>query len=276
MYVPLEEAREIIRKRWHDSALRRQVADYVGEIPAFLRDRPRAVLARHVATPNFDFIRFSEAAKNVDLEPVCPEYTGDKFCTLNRDKLLLGAMTFFQGINKAGKEISVSCKVVDFMRFDGKPFTSIETLWGEDFLGFHHRLLRTLLPEIEITDNTEWLTAMGGKPALFWPRLFALFICGGILFENFHGEGREAEFTRLIIRPAVEEVKERFGLSPLVVPLVPVEEERQPFWSWYPGQLEAEVKCRLAQCDPSAIPHGGQLQKQDGRWSPTGKEGFFT
>lgn len=276
MYIPLEEAREIVRERWHDTGLRRQVADYVGEIPAFLRDRPRAVMARHVATPNFDFIRFSEAARKVGLDPVCPEYTGDKFCTLNRDKLLLGAMTFFQGRDNAGEEMSASCKVVDFMRFDGKPFTSIETLWGENFLGFHHRLLCLLLPEIEITDNTEWLMAMGGRPALFWPKLFALFICRGILFENFHSEGHEAEFTRNIIRPALNVVKKRFELSPLVVSLVPLEEERQPFWSWYPGKLEAEVKCRLAQCAPSAMPHGERLQKQDGRRPPTGKEGFFT
>lgn len=256
MYVPLQEARKMVRERRRDPALRRQVADYVGEIPEFLRDRPRAVLARPVATPNFDFIRFSQAVRTIGLDPVCPEYTGDKFCTMNRDKLLLGVMTFFQGRSEAGEEISTSCRIVDFMKFDGKPFAAIDTLWGEDFLGFHHRLLRTLLPEIEITDNTEWLTAMGCKPALFWPKLFALFLCGGVLFENFHVEGHEAEFTREIIRPAMDEVKERFGLDPLVVPLVPVEEERKPFWSWYPGQLEEEVTRCLTPNAPAVISQG--------------------
>jgi hypothetical protein len=96
---------------------------------------------------------------------------------------------------------------------------------------------------------------MGGKPSFFWPRLFSLFLCHGLLFDNFHPEGHETVFTREIIRPALAEVTERFGRPPLIVPLVPLETEQERFWSWYPKPLEQEV-LRLTG-EPAPAGHSG-------------------
>jgi len=241
MYCSTEHAREELRKRRADLKLRREVETWLGTVPEFLRREPRAVLARHLATPNFEFFRFAEAARKAGLRPACSEYVGDKFCAKNPDKLLLGKMTFFHG--KGRKEgDNITChKVISFNKFNGKPFAQVNTLWGEDFVGFHHRLLAARLPEIATADITQWISVMGGTPAKFWHRLLSLFVCHGILFENIHLEGHEAAFTQEIIQPAFAKVETLFGVKPLVVSSVPIEQEREPYWSWYPGALESEV-----------------------------------
>lgn len=241
MYIDPEEARKIVWKRWRDLEIRRKVREYVGKIPDFLQHGPRAVLARQLATPNFEFLSFSEATPKSGLRPILIEYTGDKFCSKNRDKLLLGKMTFYHGKGRKNGDHITCRRIINFNKYDGKALIKVKTLWEEDFVGFHHRLLFQNSPEMAISDVSAWLSKMGGDPRLFWPRLFALFICHGILFDNFHAEGHEAEFTKKIIRPALQAAEERFGLKPLIVPLVPTEKEKEAYWSWYPECFEEEV-----------------------------------
>lgn len=241
MYIDPGEARKIVWRRWRNPEIRRKVQEYVEKIPDFLQHGPRAVLARQQASPNFEFFRFSTLAGKAGLKAVCPEYTRDKFSTMNPDKRRLGKMVFLQGRGRNGGLKTTAHTIIDFNSFDGKPFAEIQTLWGEDFSAFHRRLLAARLPRLETTDNSTWLKEMGGVPELFWPRLMALFVCYGILFENFHATGYEAEFTREIIRPAIQETEDRFGLKPLIVPLVPIAKEKEAYWSWYPDYFEEEV-----------------------------------
>jgi hypothetical protein len=239
MYVNLEEARDMLWSRRRNLMLRREVQKYLGELPDFLKKGPRAVLARQVATPNLDFHVFSRHAVKIGLKAACPDYAGDKFCSKNPDKLALAKMTFFHGKGRNRGDKTSHQRIVDFSRWDGRPLKDVQTLWGEGLIDFHHRLLQSRFPEVEISDNTAWLKRMGGKPALFWPRLLALFLCDGILFENFHTAGQETAFTRNIILPALESIRARFGLSPLIVPLVPLEKEQDSRWSWYPSDFRA-------------------------------------
>ena len=241
MYMTIEKARGELEKRWNDLGLRRKVRDYIGEIPDFLRHGPRAVLARHLATPNNELHHFSQAAAKAGLKPLCSEYTDDRFCTRNPDKLLLGKMTFFHGKGRNNGDKTTAYKIIDFNVNNQKPLSAIKTHWDEGFVGFHHRLTANKLPGVEMADSSGWLRSMGGKPAQFWHRHLALFMCHGILFENFHTEGHEADFTREIIQPAMKRVNDHFGLRPLIVPLVPLEREREPYWSWYPSHLEPEI-----------------------------------
>ena len=99
---------------------------------------------------------------------------------------------------------------------------------------------------------------MGGTPDKFWHHLLSFFVCHGILFENIHLEGHEAGFTRDIILPALARVKELFGVAPLIVPSVPVERERDPYWAWYPGEMEPEIDY-LAVCGSSIPWQNGTL-----------------
>lgn len=268
MYVSREEAKLEIRRRRSNPALRRRVEDYVGSIPAFLRHGPQAVLARQVATPNFELLRFALAARSLGLKPHCAEYTSDLFWTGNPDKLSLGKMTIYHGSGRNGGERTACRKVIRLEQSNKRPFCRIETLWGENFVRFHHRLTGEILPEVEFSDCSEWLDEIGGTPAEFWPKHLALYLCHGVLFDNFQSEGQERAFTRDIIRPALGALEERFGLKPLVVALAPLEREMEAFWSWYPGEIEAAIAPMARPFEAprhGCIPAQGREQGIEGR-----------
>lgn len=249
MYVSIDEARERLRQRWRNDSLRRKIEEYVGDIPELLRREPCAVLARHVTSPNFEFLRFAETARRHGLTPVCIEYTGDIFCSRNPDKRLTAKMTFFHGRGRKGGNRLTCRTVIDFNEYDGVALRDVKTLWGEAFVDFHHRLLALEAPAMTVIDVTGWLMKMGGSPERFWPKIFALFAGHGILFDNFHHEGHEARFTRQIILPALAEAQNRLGSAPLVVALTPVPGERRRYWSWYPSGLEKTVREAMEQLE---------------------------
>jgi hypothetical protein len=245
MYVTLEEARDEVWKRWNNKELRQKVLEYVGELPEGFGHEPKAALVRHIATMNFEFLRFSNLAKETGLRPYCSEFIGDKFCSKNQEKLLLAKVTFYHGKGKQNGNKTVRHNLIDFYTEDGKNFQEVSTVWGESLVSFHHRLVSSKLKDVELNDITAWFQAMGSKPEYFYNRLLAIFVCHGIMFENFVADGEEGAFTQNIVWPAIERVKEHFGLKPLIVPLVPIESELDPYWCWYPGNLEFKVKSLL-------------------------------
>lgn len=246
MYIPLEEAKEEVWKRWNDAELRRRVLEYVGELPEGFGQEPKAVFSAQLATLNFEYYRFAEKAKKAGLKPLCCEYIWDKFCSKNPDKRFLGKVTFFHHKGRNNGNRTTSHTIIDFCTEDGKPLQEVKTVWGDDFVAFHHRILTSNLPTLELCDATEWYRKKGGIPVSFYHHLMALFICHGIHFVNYLDEGDEGNFTREIVHPAIRRVTEHFGLKPLIVRLRPEESEADPYWCWYPGHLEAEVKALLA------------------------------
>jgi hypothetical protein len=246
MYTSLEEAKEEVWKRWNDAELRRRVLEYVGELPKGFGQEPRAVLSSQLATSNFEYYRFAEKAKKVGLKPLCSEYSSDKFCSKNPDKRFLGKVTFFHHKGRNNGNRTTSCTIIDFCTEDGKPLQEVKTVWGDEFVAFHNRMLKSNLPTLELRDATEWYRRKGNNPASFYHHLLALFICHGIHFANYLDEGDEGNFTRDIVWPAIQKVTGHFGLKPLIVRLLPKESEADPYWCWYPGHLEAEVKALLA------------------------------
>jgi hypothetical protein len=131
----------------------------------------------------------------------------------------------------------------------------MRTLWDEGFIAFHHRIISHSLKHIQCYDNTAWILKMGPNPAVYYHYFLSWFIAHGILFENFLTEGDEGRFTRDIVWPAFEKVTRHFGLKPLIVRLLPEESENDPYWCWYPGELEAEVRRLLAGAEaPSKQP----------------------
>ena len=253
MYTSVQEAKDEIRRRWNDSDLQRKVLRYVGELPENFGHEPLAVLARQVATPNFEFYAFNEVALKVGLLPLCFGFLGDKMCSKNPDKISLGKTTFYHGRGRNNGHKITSHNIISFHSEDGKPFHDARTIWGEGFVSIHHRMLSSELPDIKFTDNTSWLSKMGGKPELFYHRFLALFVCHGVLFENFHTEGREMAFNQKIIWPAVKKIKKEFGFKPLIVPIVSIEDERDPYWTWYPGHLEIEVTTLLDRAESKSL-----------------------
>jgi len=243
IYTTLEEAREEVYKRWNNEALRKEVKAFVGEIPEPLRNEPRAWLGRYIATPDNEFFHFLKLAKQCNLKPLATEYLEDRFYRKNDDKICLAKMQFIHGKNRAGGSQNVHLlKIINDRKNHMRNFADIQTLWGEPFITFHHRLLALYAPAIEVLDASAWFHSYGNTAKDYYSYLLALFVAHGVLFEDFVTDGSEARFTKEIMLPAFEKVQASFGLKPLIVSLVP--DLADEYWWCYPEYIEAEVaKC---------------------------------
>lgn len=247
LYTPLEEAKEEIWRRWNDETLKKEVEEYIGEIPESLRYEPRTVLVRTIVTPDNEFFHFIEAAKQIEFKPLVFEYINDKFCTKNNDKLRLAKMPFFIGRNKKGDAIIKNHTVLDCAHADGKQCNKVQTLWGEKFVEFHHRLFSFNTTDIEIFDASLWFMTNGKSAKQYYQNFLSLFVCNGILFENFLMDEREGRFTSEVVIPAFEKVQTYFGAKPLIVPAIPEDEIDDIYWWCYPEWVEKEVERCLSQ-----------------------------
>lgn len=241
MYVT-KNAEIKIWQRWDNIALRMEMEKFIGFVPKAFRDQPRAMLARQVASPNHENFRFSELALSTGLKPLWWTYSGDVFCTASKEKIHWGKMVFYRGKDKNGDPMRANISVIDFHASDKKPFTEIMTNWGEGFIDFHKRIFTSSFPNSEIWDATPWYLERGQEPKKYYLYYLALFVCHGILFENFLETGKEQPLTENIVKPAIAEIEKRFGLRPLIVPLLPLKEENNLYWMWYPQYFESEVR----------------------------------
>jgi len=236
IYTPIEEAKEEIWRRWDDKELEKKVEKFLRhDIPDFLVDGPKAYLARHVASLNFEFLRFMDLANNIGMKFATIECLDDKYISTNSLKRLLGKMFFYTGTNKNGDNVCVSQKVIDFDNSEGKCIKDIETVVGKKLVDLHHDILCEEFPHIRSTikDISRWVNANGKTPDVFYPRFLAFFLRNGILFENFLLNKEEKKLTENIIIPAVVMLKKEFGLKPLIVGLLPKETEDDQSWYHY-------------------------------------------
>lgn len=240
IYTPLEEAKEEIWRRWNDQALKEKVTRFLGDIPVVFQAGPRACYDRNVISPNNEFIEFLSLSRTTHLKPLGFEYFADKFVSGNIDKYYLGIMPFHKGVNRKNQRIYQYKRIIDFNKFDGKSFKNITTLWGENLIDFHHRLISMKSLAIDKYDASLWLMLNGGNASDYYLKSLALFICHGILFDNYD-EGEEEEFDRQVVFPAIKEITKLFHHKPLIIRLLPPGEAYDLWCYSYPGEIEQEV-----------------------------------
>jgi hypothetical protein len=243
IYWSIEDAKEEIWKRWNSVELRKKVESYLrGDIPsALLKEGPRAVISRHVMSPNFELLNFLDTTRKKGLAPVGFEYLEDKFVTKNEDKYYLGKMFFYQGLGKNGGEKTSSIKVVDFDFIDGKKISEIQTTTGKSFIEFHHSLLTKVLDAHSRVDMSEYYKRHGGQAKLYYRYILSLFVCHGVLFENFLLNGFYKDLTEHVLLPTYKEIFQLFGVKPIIVRLVPENSEEDIHWRHYPEEYQESV-----------------------------------
>ncbi|MHC1751445.1 hypothetical protein [Humidesulfovibrio sp.] len=253
MYASIEEAKIEVWQRWNNIKLRRRVEEYLdGDIPPIFRKEPKGLLARFIATPNFEFCNFARLASTLNISPVASEFRSDKFYSINPDKKHLGKINIYRGDDPFSclKRAEVKeYKILNFFKSEGIKIEHLDTVWGQNLILFHQQLTKKLLKDLETHDLSDWFARHGGHPDAFYPRLLALFVCHGVQFENYHLQGREAKFTQEVVVPAFKTVTEHFGIQPLIVPVVPITRELDPAWSWYPSAVEADIQRNMPHHD---------------------------
>lgn len=242
VYTPLSEAKEEIWRRWNDKELRKKVEDFLGgDIPEIFKNGPSAVLVRDIITPNNEFNFFMDIAPCIDLPIVLLEYTKSKFVAKNANKYHLCLPHYYCGIGKKGGTKIRKEKIIDFNITEGKKLNSIKTFQKQSLIEYHHDLLFKKYSELKqenIFDLFDWFNDHRNINGYCYLHYLALFICFGVLFENFILGNGEKDFTEKNILPSFHKLVEIFGVKPLIVPVTPIEYENNLFWWYYKDGVE--------------------------------------
>ncbi len=242
IYSTREEVIHELNKRAADKDLAEKLESFLkGNIPQPFRGEPRAILSRQMATPDDEFDAFYKKSKELGIEPIVFEYHDDLFTTNNHGKLCLAKMFFYKGLDndKKTKESEIRSIELGGNTNENKRLRDIQTLWGENFVDFHHRILDKHY-DIETIDASDWYKAMGGKAYLYYVPYIALLAVRNVLFENLE-PGRDDSFFNEIFFPAVEFVEKEFGLKPLIMPIAPPEDMENIYWWSYPEKVEHDI-----------------------------------
>ena len=245
MMTPFEAVKELERRQ-KDPTLQKKVEEYLqGDIPEYFKDGPILYLARHIATPNFETLRFIYLMRQLGMKTVVSQDSKGMFVPYNQVKKALCKLPICRRVSQKGNKLNEQYEnvtIVDFNKADGKSFSDIQTLWGEKLIDFHAGLFSELLGkngDIVRPDDAEWIDRHH-RDNLFehYKHLLALFLVHGIFFENYDlNDKHEARFVKDILRPAYRFVEKKFGYRPLIVQVYSTTFESGRFWLSYPKKV---------------------------------------
>jgi hypothetical protein len=248
-FTPLPEAVAEIERRRKDPELRRKVEAYLhGDIPEhFTYSKPIFYLSRHIATPNYETLRFIELTEHYELPRVIGVDPFDKFTSNNVLKRSLGKMPVTKGVSRNGDEIIENFTVVDFLKYDGEMLRDVKTTFGEPLLDFHTNLFREIYPtKGMIINEAKWVdNHHRGALVPEYIDVLSLLITHGIMFEFYEPEDRE--FVQQVLEPTFNFVTSIYGVKPLIVNLVDAEIANTRNWNGYPSVIYQHIKQKLAQ-----------------------------
>lgn len=252
LLTPHQEAISELTRRRADSDLVSRVESYLGnDVPEYFNPEPVLYLARHLATPNFETLRFLHLAESIGIHVVLGEDTRDRFAPHNPLKKALGQLSVCLEIGQKGgviRERFQKMTVIDFNTYSGKRLDSVHTLWGERLPDFHTRLLKPYLRgHTTVIDDAEWIDRNDrGDLLAHYKRFLALFVAHGVLFEDYWFEDKhESLFMEAILLPAAEFIAREFGVCPLITHLTPTSGESRDFWLSYPREVMDVVRSSM-------------------------------
>ncbi|MCF7831831.1 MAG: hypothetical protein K9M36_03030 [Candidatus Pacebacteria bacterium] len=244
VYTPMSEALEKKEKNKVNDNLNKKINSFLLEIPEPMQNDHRAVLFRHVTTPQYEIKRFHDIAIGFGLQPLFWEYHEDKFTSNNKTKHALGRLHVNKGRGADKRTIVKKYTIFDFNKYNGKKISEIYTDKGERLIDFHHKLLDKVISNASnlAFDSSDWLKKHGDDASLYYSKFLSLFLSHAILFENFMLDESEKDFTVGIFLPAFLEAVRFFGEKPIIIALNPTEIEGEDFWYCYSPLLEDMIK----------------------------------
>ena len=246
-YFSIHDAIKELEARKTDAKLDQYLESLPSKTPDIFEKSNKLVLFRHIATPNYEIMRFFIIADALDkLEPLILEYTDDKFTNRNEWKFSLAKLPFYKGENAKKESMFEYQNIIDMNSSNNMPISSIKTTWGQSLVDFHHEMMFQVLPHAKdsIFDLSQWLAENGHSAKAYYKSFFSIFLKHGILLENFLLKGGEADFVREIIMPALMEIEQETGKKPLIVALEPTEIEDKKFWLSHPHSRKKNIESK--------------------------------
>lgn len=222
MYCTLENVHCELDSR---EELKTEVENWWGALPpiTFSALQKIAFFPRQVATCRYEDLLFWLMARKAGLKPLWMEYLQDKvhFSGL---KGSLFEMILYGGNGEKKRFKPLGHRAGHYM---GEKLGDVPGL-----VSFHHGL-RGRFGMPEPVELSSWVGNGRRRAAEYYPRLLSLGIAHGVVFDNFHG-GESGErlnaFVAEVVQPAYDSVRERFGVTPLIVQI--------PWWpelAFYPA-----------------------------------------
>lgn len=237
VHISQDKARAELAERWNNAELKKEVEKELGEkfMPQF-SDYPRGVSFRQLCTPDSGFTFFCQCAEYVGSSPLVLEFHDDMFTHLSEDKKGLGRLRI---ILEDGSKATVD--VMNFHESEKNKLGKCVLKNGENLVDFHHKLIDISGYKVDIIDNSKWFKSIG-RAADYYYTFFLHFVAHGILFENIEAYTEEdggAPFIDNITTPALQKIKEKYGLFPLVVRMYPQDQttEEDFYWWSYPCKV---------------------------------------
>ncbi len=247
-FTPFDEAVEIAKERRQNPALMAAVEHFLqGDIPeVFTGPEPIFYLSRHVATPNYETLRYIAMTKDHAFPTVIGQDPLDKFVSNNILKRALGKLSVTKATSRNGDEIVEHFTVLDFAKVQGKRFCDITTVGGDNLVGFHNELLRQIYPnDVVLSDESAWINRQHrGKLYEHYVQYLSLLVAHGIMIEDYVPE--DYEFITEVLMPAMDTVTKMFGHKPLICPRSPTHAALERNWVGYPSALYPFVKAQFA------------------------------
>jgi hypothetical protein len=246
VYMSIPEAEKEILRRWNDVELRRKVEEFTGVCMPFSQAKsPMAVLARQILSPNFETLHFLDLVKQTSLTPCCFGYLDDKLVTNNPDKYYLCRLHFDDGIGRGGGHRLSALNIIDFNTWSGKKISDVQTRFERGFVDFHMYMTRSLDINLEFLDGSDYLHEKGSFGKNYYRYFLAMFVCHGVLFENYLLEGEYASHSLDVFLPAFREISSLFGVKPIITRVAPIETENDLSWRYYPQVVYDNIRLEI-------------------------------
>ncbi len=250
IYTPFSELKREIRERYNNKQLLSKVREFFGPCMLDVMNRePQVVLSRSIVTPNMELSHFLNLTAALGIPPLFLEYP-DKFVAKNMDKYHLCKLYFYRNTNDGTSKLVNTLRIINFNEEEGKLFKDITTTWGENIIDTHHRMLFMEHQHLRnrIYDFSEWFNEKRYLGKFYYLYFLSLFICNGVLLENFLFEDKEeGKFITEKFLPSFEEVERIFGVKPLIYPLLPFKSVNDAYWQSYPENSKPYWSGKYAQ-----------------------------
>jgi hypothetical protein len=200
--------------------------------------RPLAILARQVATPNYETLWFVRLARRQGWQTLILEHRSDRFTVNNATKCNLGRLRVVAGRSRDGRVITQRHKLLDPTAAEGRRLDELRTQSGEGLVDYHHRKLRQVLgaDTPAIADMSEAVESWNQGPSAYYVEFFRRLAGPVALFEDFVVDERTARFFGRVVQPAFEQVLSE-GQRPQIIKLTPGPQMSSSLWSSYPASI---------------------------------------
>lgn len=249
LFTNAHEAVRILTQRQSDRVLREKTHALLGAHASRILDmcnnKPIALLFRQVATPSRETALFLDTAQSLGLTPLILEYHDDKFVSAhNPYKRALGKLPIYYRAGKKGVMAIRYQNICNFAAMEGKPLGKVRCLNHDKLVSVHHELLKELTgydAESLCVDGSSWFASMKNNARAHYEGVLPLFIRDAILFENYLTVDYEKTFVQNTVIPAFASVMNRLGQKPLIVRLLPQENEQDLRWDAYPEEVQSYI-----------------------------------